>query len=170
MAYTRSTYPFAYGPGHGTDPSHLRPERWPAVDVVALMCQPGYLEPDDGRAVVALQVWLGESSLQPLVRGRTLWMPGNTAHLSHALGMFQLMRRWHVEDHAYPDLPPMTEAECLDPHTAWPRAWALMGKARPDSWHYNMAHWSAFTSGSYMRADYRRIAHDAMVAYVAGLE
>lgn len=166
MSYTRETYPFTYGsPYTGVE----RPEVWPAVDVMALLCKPTYFTPDDGRAIIAHQVFQAESSLRPLVRGKTIWTPGNAIHLSHAIGMFQLMRAYHVEAEVFPGMLPITEAQCLDPHAAWPRAWAIMNKNRPDGYHYNMTWWSAYTSGAYQRREYRDIAIKANADYLAGL-
>lgn len=125
-----------------------RPANWTPEQIIALACRPGYMSPDDWRPITWAAVVMGESSGDQLVRGRTIWAPGNPIHLSHAIGMFQLLRRWHVEDEAYPGWEPMTEAECLEPFAAFERAWMLLNVNRT-GWAYNMSHWSAFEKGTY---------------------
>jgi hypothetical protein len=146
-----------------------RPRIWTPMEIIALACMPGKMSPNDSRPEVWCQVVLIESGGDPLVRGKTIWAPGNAIHLSHALGMFQLMRRWHVEAEAYPGLAPMTEAETFDPFKAFERAWILMNKDRPDSYHYNYTPWSGFTNGLYDTSVRRANARDGMTQYRAWL-
>lgn len=174
MTYTRDTYPYKYGPGYA---GSERADVWPAADVMALMCQTGFFEPDDGRALIALQVWIAESSLQALVRGKTLWAPGNQIHLSHAMGMFQLLSAYHMVGGvpAFPGWELLPEADIMNPHKSWPRAWALMHKSgagftyTEGQYNLNFNWWSGYTNGMYMDRGRRDVAYLANEQYLAGL-
>lgn len=175
MSYTRDTYPYTYPKGYE---GAAKPVQWPAVDVMALMCQTGFFAPDDGRAVIALQVWLGESSLYPVIQGPIIWAPGQQVHLAQAYGMFQLLDVYYKVGSTTPAFPStrlMTTAELYDPHICWPEVFHIMTKGgagfnyTSGQYNLNFNWWSAYTKGSYMNRAYRDIAHAANEEYLAGL-
>lgn len=174
--YTRSTYPFTYPLGYKGE---TKPGPWPAKDVIALMCQPGFFEPDDGRAVIACQVWLGESSLMPVIQGPIIWSPDNSVHLAQAYGMFQLLDiyfRKGTTTPAFPDTVTMTPAELYDPHFAWVEVWKILHKGgagftyTPGQFNLNFNWWSAYMKGTYMTKERREIARIANEEYLEGLD
>lgn len=125
---------------------------WKAEDIIALECQPGFMSPDDWRPVTFCAVTLGESGGNPL-NTSVNWSPAVTGappvtHLSIDLGMFQLNSYWHTVVGPYPDVPPISIAQCLDPFTAWVQTWKVLNKQRT-GWHYNMTPWHAFITGAY---------------------
>lgn len=122
---------------------------WEPVDIIALLCQPGYMSPDDWRPIDGCAIVLAESGGNPLALGRVVWNPGNPTHLTiDSLGMFQLLLYYHTVTGPYPDVPPISVADCFDPHKAWVQTWKTINKGRK-GWHYNWTPWSAYTSGSY---------------------
>ena len=123
---------------------------WQPADIVALLCQPGYMSPDDWRPITGTAVVLAESGGNPLAVGKTIWKPASREHLSVDLGMFQLNSANNVEADPYPDIRRITIADCFDPWQAWAHTWRLINKQRP-GWSYNWRNWMGYTSGAYSK-------------------
>lgn len=122
---------------------------WKAADIIALMCQPTFMSPDDWRPVTACAIVLAESGGDPLALGKVVWKLGSPIHLSiDSLGMFQLESYWHTVAGPYPDVGPIPMADCFDPFKAWVQTWKTINKERT-GWHYNWSTWSAYTEGTY---------------------
>lgn len=122
---------------------------WSVRDVVALLCTK--MDPNDLRPVTVAAVVLAESGGKPLAVSAVRWNPTSPTHLSLDVGLFQLNTHWHTVTGPYPDVPPITVAQCLNPFTAWEQTWKVLNKARPDTWHYNLTPWSVYKSGAYER-------------------
>jgi hypothetical protein len=135
---------------------------WKPADVIALLCQPGYMSPDDWRPITGCAVVLAESGGDPLARGKTIWKPGTKEHLSIDLGMFQLNTANNVEADPYPDIRRITIGDCFDPFQAWAHTWRLINKQRP-GWQYNWRAWNAYTSGAHTK--FEPAALDGMKTY-----
>lgn len=137
-------YPF---PDMSTDE---RPGPWTPLDIIALVCQPGYMSPKDWRpATVGATFYYESAGGDPLAIGKLIWKPGHPLHLSQDEGLFQLNSYYTKVTGHYPSLPPITTAQVFDPLQAWPYVWEIMNKDRPDAWHYNLRPWHGFTSGRY---------------------
>lgn len=121
---------------------------WKAEDIVALMCQPNFMSPEDWRPVTGCAVVLAESGGDPLATGRAVWNPGNVTHLSVDLGMFQLNSYWHTVVAPFPDVPAIPVADCFDPQKAWAQTWKVINKGRT-GWNYQWSAWTAYDNGSY---------------------
>jgi hypothetical protein len=122
---------------------------WKPVDVIALMCQPGFMSPEDWRPITGCAVVSAESGGNPLALGKVIWSPGNVIHLSiDSLGMFQLESYWHTVTGPFPDVPPITVADCFDPFKAWTQTWKVINKNRV-GWNYNWTDWSTYVDGTY---------------------
>lgn len=122
---------------------------WKPIDIVALVCQPTYMSPDDWRAVNACAILLAESGGNPLALGHVVWAPGHPTHLSiDALGLCQLLLYWHTVTGPYPDIPPIPVADCFDPFKAWRQTWKTINKERR-GWNYNWDKWMGWTTGAY---------------------
>jgi hypothetical protein len=139
---------------------------WSPTDITALLCQPGYMSPDDWRPVTACAVVLAESGGNPLAVGKPIWRPGTIAHRAVAIGMFQLLTSVNVDADPYPDVPRITVAACFDPFAAWQHTWRLLNKQRT-GWGYNWSGWEAFTTGGYRR--HVQVALAGMRTYRAGM-
>jgi Lysozyme like domain len=121
---------------------------WKPMDIIALLCQPGFMSPDDWRPVTGCAVVMAESGGDPLATGPANWSPGNVAHLSIDLGIFQLNSYWHTVVDPFPDVPKITMADCFDPQKAMAQTWKVINKAKT-GWNYNWTAWTAYQSGSY---------------------
>ena len=122
---------------------------WEPVDIIALMCQPNYMSPDDWRPVTGCAIVLAESGGDPLALGRVVWNPGSPIHLTiDSLGMFQLLLYYHTVTGPFPDVPPISVADCFDPFKAWAQTWKTINKGRK-GWNYNWDSWSGYTNGTY---------------------
>lgn len=136
---------------------------WKASDIIALMCQPNFMSPDDWRPVTGCAIVLAESGGDPLALGKVVWNPGNVNHLTiDSLGMFQLLLYFHTVTGPYPDVPPISVADCFDPFKAWVQTWKTINKGRK-GWNYNWEPWSAYTEGAYDK--YVPVALAGMKAY-----
>jgi hypothetical protein len=121
---------------------------WKPVDIIALLCQSGYMSPDDWRPVTGCAVVLAESGGDPLASSRANWNPGNVTHLSIDLGIFQLNSYWHTVVDPFPDVPKIPVADCFDPQKALAQTWKVINKGKT-GWNYNWTAWSAYDNGSY---------------------
>jgi hypothetical protein len=121
---------------------------WSPESIIALLCLPGYMSPDDWRPITGCAVVIGESGGNPLARGRVIWRPGTTVHRSMAFGLFQLLSHYHVNNRPFPDIPAITVADCFDPFKAWDHTWRVL-KKQTQGWAYNWNGWDAYTNGSY---------------------
>lgn len=136
---------------------------WKPVDIIALMCQPGYMSPEDWRPVTGCAIVLAESGGDPLALGKVVWAPGTPIHLTiDSLGMFQLILYYHTVTGPYPDIPPIPVADCFDPFKAWEQTWKTINKERR-GWSYNWSDWSAYTKETYK--PYVPLATAGMKAY-----
>lgn len=120
---------------------------WKPEDIIALICQPGFMSPDDWRPVTFCAIVLAESGGDPLAINVN-WNPGNPYHLSLDLGMFQLNSKDNIDNPPYPDVPKITAQVALDPQPAWAHTFKLLNKNKP-GWNYNYSPWSAYNGGSY---------------------
>lgn len=121
---------------------------WTARDIIGLLCQPGFMSPEDWRPVTGCAIVLAESGGDPLATGRAVWSPGSPAHLSVDLGIFQLNSYWQTTVDPYPDVPKITVADCFDPQKALAQTWKIINKGRT-GWNYNWDMWTTYKSGSY---------------------
>lgn len=128
-----------------------RPTPWKPVDIIALLCQPGKMSPDDWRPITFAAVTMAESGGDPLAVGKVIWAPGKETHLSVDMGMFQLNSYYTLVTGHYPGtIGPIRQAEVFDPFTAWDYVWKLLNRGRT-GWQYNMTPWTAYNNGSYDR-------------------
>lgn len=124
-------------------------------DIIAIVCnanavvgQPG-MSPDDWRPVTACAIQLAESGGDPLaVSPRALWQPGKPTHLSLDLGPWQLNSYYNTVTGPYPDVPPISMADCFDPVKAWIQTWKIINKGRT-GWNYNWSAWTTYNTGAY---------------------
>jgi hypothetical protein len=119
---------------------------WKPEDIIALICQPTFMSPDDWRPVTFCAITLAESGGDPLALGKVIWAPDKPTHLTiDSFGMFQLLQYYQTMVDPFPDVPKITQQAAFDPHKAWPHCWKLMNKQRP-GWSYNFSWWSASKS------------------------
>lgn len=121
---------------------------WKPVDIIALLCQPQYMSPDDWRPITGCAVCLAESGGNPLETGIANWNPGHPTHLSIDLGGWQLNSYYHTVVDPFPDVPKITVQECFDMQASMAQVWKVINKARP-SWNYNWTSWTTFNTGAY---------------------
>ncbi len=134
-------------------PEYVFPESnviWSARDVVALCCRPGFMSPDDWRAVTFTAIIRGESGFNPLAISKAIWAPDKPYHRSVDLGLVQLNSHWNVDNDPYPDVPRVSVSDTLDPFVAFNQAWKMMNKQRV-GWAYNWNAWVVFKTGAYDR-------------------
>lgn len=141
------TYPFP--PGNAI---------WQPVDIVALLCQPGYMSPDDWRPVTGCAVVLAESGGNPMSTPGIIWKPGHDDHLSLDIGMFRLNTWWNRDD--------IGISGSLDPLNAMNAVWNIINEGRI-WWAYNWGDWHGFTSGAYVK--HLPAARDGLDRYRATL-
>ena len=142
-------------------------EKWTPLEITSLMTAPGRLSADDWRLSTFVAVVLAESAGMPRVLGPVIYAPGSRRHYSYAIGMFQLLKVWHVDNEAMPGWARMSEVDCMSPDVAADRAVLLLQQT--DVWAYNMLWWTAYRNGAYQR--YVGVAMDAQAEYraLAGL-
>lgn len=121
------------------------------ADIIAVLCQPGYMSPDDFRPITGCAVVLAESGGDPLATGRAVWNPGAPTHKSIDLGLFQLNSYYHTVTGPFPPtVGPITVADCFDVQLSWAQTWKVITRGRPaDGWDYNWSAWTAFRTGAY---------------------
>lgn len=121
---------------------------WSARDIIGLICQPGFMSPDDWRPVTGCAVVLAESGGNPLETGPANWSPGLPTHLSIDLGGFQLNSYYHTVVDPFPDIPKITMADAFDMQKAWAQTWKVINKGRT-GWNYNWTAWTSYNTGAY---------------------
>lgn len=121
---------------------------WKPVDIIALLCQPGLMSPDDWRPVYACAIALAESGGDPLIVSRANWNPGAPTHLSVDVGIWQLNSYYQTVVDPFPDVPKILFSDALDPFKSMTQTWKLINKGRT-GWNYNWSAWSTFNTGSY---------------------
>jgi hypothetical protein len=121
---------------------------WKPIDIIALICQPGFMSPEDWRPVTACAIALAESGGDPLATGRAVWNPGNVTHLSVDLGIWQLNSYYHTTVDPFPDVPKITVADCFDAQKATTQVWKVINKNKT-GWNYNWTAWTTYNNGSY---------------------
>jgi hypothetical protein len=137
-------------------------DTWTAVEICSVLAGPERMDDDDWRLSTMVAVVLGESAGMPRVLGKVIYSPGNLSHYSWAIGMFQLLRTWHVERAAMPGWELLTDRECMTPDIAAARAFQMM-ETNQIGWSYNMDWWDAFKNGAFRQ--YIATAMDAQDAY-----
>lgn len=120
---------------------------WSAEAIIAKMCRPGYMSPDDWRPITGCAIALAEAGGNPLALGRVVWKPGSVIHLSiDSLGMWQLESYWHTVTGPFPpDIGPITVAQCFDPFEAFEQVWKVINRGRT-GWSYRWDDWSTAKS------------------------
>ena len=147
----------------------VRPSLWTAEDIIALLCKPEYMSPDDWRPVTMCAVVLAESRGDTLITGQTIWAPDKVTHLSQDGGLFQLNSFWNSEAEAFPNVPPMPHSDRYDPFKSMERAWILLtDNGTKKKWSYNMSWWTAYRNGSYK--EHVSDAYYGMMVYRAGMD
>jgi hypothetical protein len=111
--------------------------------------RPGFLPLDDWRIVTLVAVLWQESRGDTMAVGRPVHVAVNGVPTpAVALGLCQLLTASHVDRGPFPDVPRLSVADCFDAELAWQRMWLVMNRGRT-GWSYNLAPWSAYTSGAY---------------------
>lgn len=118
------------------------------TDIIALLCQDGFMSPNDWRPITGAAVCLAESGGDPLETGKAVWNPGAVTHLSVDIGIWQLNDYYNTVVDPYPTVLKISRAECFDPFRATQQTWQLINMERK-GWNYNWNLWTAYKNGSY---------------------
>jgi hypothetical protein len=121
---------------------------WKPEDIIALVCQDGYMSPNDWRPITACAVCLAESAGYPLAVSKANWLPGTKSHLSVDVGLWQLNNYWQITVDPFPTVPKIAWADAFDPFKSWEHVWKLINVGRT-GWNYNWSAWSSYNSGAY---------------------
>ena len=121
---------------------------WIPEQVIALLCQPGFMSPDDWRPITGAAVVFSESGGMPLRCSDANWSPLTNYHLTLDLGMFQLNEYSNVDNEPYPGLGKISRKECFDPFLSWNHVWKIINRTKT-GWQYDWKLWTGYTSGAY---------------------
>ena len=136
---------------------------WNAEQLTALLCQDGYMSPDDWRPITGVAVILAESGGQPRRCSDANWAPERpNYHLTCDLGLFQLNEYSNVAVEPYPGVGTISRKDCFDPFKAWEHTWKIINRTKK-GWQYDWSLWTGYTSGAYDK--YLKAAFDGMRSY-----
>jgi len=136
---------------------------WTPENVIALLCQPGYMSPDDWRPITGAAVVFAESGAKPRRCSDANWNPANQSyHLTIDLGMFQLNEYANVDNEPYPGIGTISRKDCFDPFEAWEHVWKIINRV-DIGWQYNWELWTGYTSGAYDK--FIKTCFDGMRSY-----